>query len=84
MAIFRIGASLPFFLQAHDGHALCTVLREVERLVGAPVQRVLTDAGYCGHKLPSPWKFKACPRESGDHVDGQKRRMTKAIRRLME
>ena len=61
----------------HDGHTLRTVLPEIERLVGAPVQRVLTDAGYRGHKLPSPWKFKV-------FVDGQKRRMTKAIRRLMK
>ena len=38
-----------------------------------------------GVQLPSPWKFKACPRESGDLVDGQKkRRVTKAIRRLMK
>ena len=53
------------------------MLPEIERLVGAPVQRVLTDAGYRGHKLPSPWKFKV-------FVDGQKRRMTKAIKRLMK
>jgi len=61
----------------HDGHTLRTVLPEIERLVGAPVQRVLTDAGYRGHKLPSPWKFRV-------FVDGQKRRVTKAIKRLMK
>ena len=60
------------------------MLPKIERLVGAPVQRALTDAGYRGYKLPLPWKFKACPRESGDRVDGQKRRMTKAIKRLMK
>ncbi len=53
------------------------MLPEIERLVGAPAQRVLTDAGYRGHKLPNPWKFRV-------FVDGQKRRMTKAIRRLMK
>ena len=37
----------------HDGHTLRMVLPKIERLVGAPVQRVLTDAGYRGHKLPT-------------------------------
>ena len=61
----------------HDGHALRTVLPEIERLVGAPAQRVLTDAGYRGHKLPIPWKFRV-------FVDGQKRGVTKTIKRLMK
>jgi len=46
------------------------VLPEIERLVGAPVQRVLTDASYRGHKLPNPWMFTV-------FVDGQKRRVSK-------
>ena len=41
------------------------------------MQRVLTDTGYHGHKLPNPWKFKV-------FVDGQKRRKTKAIKQLMK
>ncbi len=61
----------------HDGHTLRMLLPAIEELVGAPLRRVLTDAGYCGHKLPLPWKFKV-------FVEGQKRCMTKAVRRFMK
>jgi transposase, IS5 family len=60
----------------YDGHTLATVIPEIEQLVGAPLQRILTDAGYKGHNAPDSHRFKV-------YTAGQKRRMTDAIKREM-
>lgn len=60
----------------YDGHTLGIVLPEIETIVGAALQRVLTDAGYKGHNAPQEHRFKV-------YTAGQKRRMTDAIKREM-
>jgi transposase, IS5 family len=60
----------------YDGHTLATVIPEIETIVGAPLQRILTDAGYKGHNAPPQHRFKV-------YTAGQKRRMTDAIKREM-
>jgi IS5 family transposase len=49
----------------------------MERLVGAPMQRILADRGYRGHNAPPDRKFRV-------FITGQRRRMTKAIKREMK
>ena len=61
----------------YDGHTLATVIPEMERLVGAPMRRILADRGYRGHNAPPERKFRV-------FIAGQKRRMTKAIKREMK
>lgn len=55
----------------YDGHTLATVIPEMEKLIGAPMQRILADRGYRGHNAPEDRKFRV-------FIAGQKRRMTKA------
>ncbi|MFV0370442.1 MAG: IS5 family transposase, partial [Azonexus sp.] len=60
----------------YDGHTLARVIPEIEAMTGATIERMLVDAGYKGHNAPASHKFRV-------FVAGQKRRVTKAIRRLM-
>jgi IS5 family transposase len=60
----------------YDGHTLATVIPDMERLVGAGIERILADAGYKGHNAPMSHKFRV-------FTAGQKRRVTPAIKREM-
>ncbi len=42
----------------YDGHTLGTVVPEIERMVGAALQRIIADAGYKGHNAPEEHRFK--------------------------
>lgn len=58
----------------YDGHTLATVIPAIEETIGVDLSRILTDAGYRGHNAPKDKTFKI-------HVAGQKRGLTKAIKR---
>jgi transposase, IS5 family len=58
----------------YDGHTLESVIPDIERTIGAELERVITDAGYRGHKAPPERRFRV-------YVAGQKRRLSAAIRR---
>jgi IS5 family transposase len=58
----------------YDGHTLATVIPDIEATLGASLTRIVTDAGYRGHNAPKDKAFKV-------HVAGQKRGLTKAIKR---
>jgi IS5 family transposase len=58
----------------YDGHTLESVIPDIERTIGAELERVITDAGYKGHKAPPERRFRV-------YVAGQKRRLSAAIRR---
>jgi len=60
----------------YDGHTLASVIPDIERKIGASLQRIVADRGYRGHNAPPDHKFKV-------FVTGQKRGMTKAIKREM-
>ena len=60
----------------YDGHTLKTIIPDIEAMTGATLTRILTDAGYRGHKLSSPYKFRV-------FTAGQKRRVTPQIRKQM-
>jgi IS5 family transposase len=60
----------------YDGHTLATVIPEIEQLVGAPLHRILADAGYKGHNASEDYRFKV-------YTAGQKRRVTDAVKRQM-
>ena len=57
----------------YDGHTLGIVLPEVERIVGAGLQRIFADAGYKGHNAPPEHRFKV-------YTAGQKRRIAPQIK----
>jgi transposase, IS5 family len=61
----------------YDGHTLDTVIPDIERITGATISRVITDAGYRGHNAPAPYRWRV-------YTAGQKRRMTEEIRRQMK
>lgn len=61
----------------YDGHTLETIIPDIEALTGAPLTRILADAGYRGHNAPQAHKFHV-------FTTGQKRRMTPAIKRQMK
>lgn len=58
----------------YDGHTLATVIPEMERSIGAGIERILADAGYRGHNAPPGHRFAV-------FTTGQKRRMTPQIKR---
>jgi IS5 family transposase len=58
----------------YDGHTLATVIPDLERTVGAEVERIVTDAGYRGHHAPKEKRFQV-------YVAGQKRGLSPAIKR---
>ena len=60
----------------YDGHTLAEVIPDMERLIGAGIDRILTDAGYKGHNAPLSHKFRV-------FTAGQKRRVTPAIKKEM-
>jgi IS5 family transposase len=60
----------------YDGHTLAEIIPDMERLIGAGIERILTDAGYKGHNAPLSHKFRV-------FTAGQKRRVTPAIKREM-
>ena len=60
----------------YDGHTLKTVIPEMERTIGAEIERILADAGYKGHNAPLSHKFRV-------FTAGQKRRVTPQIKREM-
>jgi len=61
----------------YDGHTLETVIPDMERTIGARIERILADAGYKGHNAPLSHKFRV-------FTTGQKRRMTPAIKRELK
>jgi len=61
----------------YDGHTLETVIPDIERITGAIIQRLITDAGYRGHNAPPAYRWRV-------YTAGQKRRMTEKIRRQMK
>ena len=60
----------------YDGHTLATVIPDMERAIGASIERILADAGYRGHNAPPGHRFAV-------FTSGQKRRMTPQIKREM-
>src|SRR3954469_2038095 len=58
----------------YDGHTLATVIPEIEASVGANLTKIVTDAGYKGHKAPPERRFRV-------YVAGQKRGLSDAIKR---
>ncbi|MCG8593959.1 MAG: transposase, partial [Kiloniellales bacterium] len=58
----------------YDGHTLAPVIAEMQELTGVEVRRIHVDKGYRGHGYPN--KFRVW-------ISGQRRRVTKAIRREM-
>jgi transposase, IS5 family len=57
----------------YDGHTLATVIPEIEKSLGAPLDKIVTDAGYRGHNAPKDSHFKV-------YVAGMKRGLTKTIK----
>lgn len=60
----------------YDGHTLATIIPGIEETIGVNLASILTDAGYRGHNAPKDKMFKV-------HVAGQKRGLTKAIKRVL-
>jgi IS5 family transposase len=60
----------------YDGHALATVIPDMERTIGSGINRILPDAGYRGQNAPLSHRF-------GVFTSGQKRPVTPAIKREM-
>ncbi len=58
----------------YDGHTLGVILPEMEKQIGASIQRVIADRGYRGHNAPSTHQFRV-------FISGQRRRVTQAIKR---
>ena len=58
----------------YDGHTLATVIPQIERTIGADLERIVTDAGYRGHHAPKERRFQV-------YVAGQKRGLSPAIKR---
>ena len=58
----------------YDGHTLATVIPEIEKSVGAELNKIVTDAGYRGHNAPTDKSFKV-------YVAGMKRGLTEPIKR---
>ena len=61
----------------YDGHSLAKVIPSIEQLLGNSPDRFIADAGYKGHKAPPEYKLKV-------YTQGQKRRMTKQIKRELK
>ena len=58
----------------YDGHTLETVIPDIQRQVGASIQRLIADKGYRGHTAPEDYKYRI-------YISGQKRGVTDAIKR---
>jgi IS5 family transposase len=59
----------------YDGHTLADVIPQIEQMIGAEVERIITDAGYKGHHAPKEKRFQV-------YVAGQKRGLSPAIKRV--
>ena len=58
----------------YDGHTLKTVIPDIEKQVGANIERLVADKGYRGHNAPEDHKYRI-------FISGQKRGVTDAIKR---
>lgn len=58
----------------YDGHTLATVIPDIERQIGATINRIVADKGYRGHNAAEDYKYKV-------YISGQKRGITDAIKR---
>jgi transposase, IS5 family len=58
----------------YDGHTLAMVIPDLKTMIGAELERAVTDAGYRGHNAPPEHRFKV-------YVAGQKRGLTAVIKR---
>jgi transposase, IS5 family len=58
----------------YDGHTLAAVIPAIEAMIGAELTRIVTDAGYKGHRAPQEKRFRV-------YVAGQKRGLSPAIKR---
>ena len=61
----------------YDGHTLASVLPDMQKQIGGTINRIVADKGYRGHNAPPSHKLKV-------YLSGQKRRMTRAIKREMK
>lgn len=61
----------------YDGHTLAKVIPAMEALIGNVIGRMIADAGYRGHNAPEDRKLRV-------FTQGQKRRLTPAIKREMK
>jgi IS5 family transposase len=58
----------------YDGHTLSAVIPDIEKQIGANIERIVADRGYRGHNAPPTHRFKV-------FISGQKRRVTETIKR---
>jgi IS5 family transposase len=58
----------------YDGHTLSAVIPDMEKQIGANIERLVADRGYRGHNAPPTHRFKV-------FISGQKRRVTETIKR---
>jgi IS5 family transposase len=58
----------------YDGHTLATVIPDIQKQIGANINRIVADKGYRGHNAPEDYKYKI-------YISGQKRGVTDAIKR---
>ena len=58
----------------YDGHTLAIVIPDIQKQIGANINRIVADKGYRGHNAPEASKFKV-------YISGQKRGVTDEIKR---
>jgi IS5 family transposase len=58
----------------YDGHTLETVIPDIEKMLGARLDKIVADAGYRGHNAPKDQHFKV-------YTANQKRGLTATIKR---
>jgi IS5 family transposase len=58
----------------YDGHTLSVVIPDMEKQIGANIERIVADRGYRGHNAPPTHRFRV-------FISGQKRRLTENIKR---
>ena len=58
----------------YDGHTLAIVIPDIQKQIGANINRIVADKGYRGHTAPEASKFKV-------YISGQKRGVTDEIKR---
>ena len=61
----------------YDGHTLATVIPDIQAVVGNEITRIIADKGYRGHNAPRPHDLRV-------YVSGQKRGVTREIRRELK
>ncbi len=60
----------------YDGHTLGIIIPEMEKQIGATIERVVADRGYRGRNAPPDYRFKV-------YISGQERRVTEHITRKL-